>query len=219
MEAFSYSVSHDLRTPLRALAGYSKELLHHLGDQLDEQDRHDLNRIRAASVRMGELIDDLLDLSRITRMEMIKEDVNLSDLAEKIVQEFRNDRPERKWEFVSAPGLIVKGDPKLVRVALENLLGNAWKFTEKRPVAKIELGATTHEGQNAYFVRDNGAGFDMAYAGKLFGAFQRLHDADEFPGTGIGLATVQRIIRRHGGMIWAEAKVDDGATFYFTLPS
>jgi len=218
LEAFSYSVSHDLRTPLRALDGYSKELLENLGGRLDAQNQSDLNRIRAAAARMGQLIDDLLDLSRLARTELAREDINLGAAADKIVQEFQKARPERQAEFVIAPDLNVKGDPKLLQIVLQNLLENAWKFTEKRPVSKIELGATERDGQRVFFVKDNGAGFDMAYVGKLFGAFQRLHDSDEFPGTGIGLATVQRIINRHGGTIWAEAKVGDGAAFYFTLP-
>jgi light-regulated signal transduction histidine kinase (bacteriophytochrome) len=166
---------------------------------------------------MGQLIDDLLGLSRTTRHKMQVEDVNLTELASVVAAEIEQRQPERQVEVAIAPDLVVKGDGKLLRIALENLLGNAWKFTAKQPKARIEFGVTQSEGKPAYFVRDNGAGFDMAFADKLFGAFQRLHQANEFEGTGIGLATVQRIIHRHGGRIWAEGAVGQGATFYFTL--
>jgi light-regulated signal transduction histidine kinase (bacteriophytochrome) len=166
---------------------------------------------------MAELIDDLLTLSRVTRTEMRRETVNLSGLAQTVAAELQKTQPTRQVEFIIAPGITVNGDSGLLRSALENLLGNAWKFTSKHPKARIEFGVMPHEGKPAYFVRDDGAGFDMAYAGKLFGAFQRLHVITEFEGTGIGLATVQRIIHRHGGRVWAEGAVEKGATFYFTL--
>ena len=166
---------------------------------------------------MGQLVDDLLNLSRITRSEMHRKTVDLSALAKKIATELQEAQPERQAEFIIAEKLIAYGDPQLLRIALTNLLGNAWKFTRKRPRARIELGVTKHDGKPVYFVRDDGDGFDMAFVNKLFGAFQRLHSTTEFEGTGIGLATVQRIIHRHGGQIWAEGTVDQGATFYFTF--
>ncbi|MCL4294638.1 MAG: PAS domain S-box protein [Anaerolineae bacterium] len=219
LEAFAYSVSHDLRAPLRGIDGFSQALLEDYADQLDEEGRRYLQRVRAASQRMAELIDDLLTLSRLTRSEMRREPVNLSLLAQAIAAELRKSEPDRRVEFDIAPGLVVTADAPLMRVALENLLGNAWKYTAKHPSARIEVGrlAPVNNGKATYFVRDDGAGFDMAYAGKLFGAFQRLHTPAEFEGTGIGLATVQRIIHRHGGQVWAEGAVDQGATFYFTL--
>jgi len=220
LEAFSYSVSHDLRAPLRGIDGFSRVLEEDFAGKLDETGRSHLQRVRAAAQRMGALIDDMLMLSQVTRKEMRRELVDLSALAESIAAELRKAEPERHAEFRITPGLAAKGDPVLLRAVLENLLGNAWKFTSKRPEATIEFGRIASNGDdNAYFVRDNGAGFDMAYASKLFGAFQRLHAAAEFRGTGIGLATVQRIVRRHGGRAWAEGAVDKGATFYFTLGS
>jgi light-regulated signal transduction histidine kinase (bacteriophytochrome) len=167
---------------------------------------------------MGELIDDLLKLSRVTRSDMIQKDVDLSAVAEKILEDLKASAPRRRVECLITPGLAARGDPELLTVALENLIGNAWKFTAKQPEAKIEFGAADVEGKKAFFIRDNGAGFDMAHSGKLFGVFQRLHDVKDFAGTGIGLATVQRIIYRHRGDIWAQAHVDRGAVFYFTLP-
>ena len=217
LEAFSYSVSHDLRAPLRSIGGFSTILLEKYGSHLDPQGRHYLNRVVAASRRMSELIDDLLQLSRITRSELHRVEVDLSQMAQSLVEELRQGQPERRVEFIIQAGLTVKADPNLMRIALGNLLGNAWKFTGKAPQAKIEFGITEVDGQRAYFVRDNGAGFDMAYSDKLFGAFQRLHAITEFEGTGIGLAIVQRILHRHGGRIWVEAKVDQGAKFYFTV--
>jgi len=217
LEAFSYSVSHDLRAPLRSLDGFSQALLEDCSDRLDAQGKEYLQRVRTASQRMAKLIDDLLDLSRVTRSEMRVESVDLSALARGIAAELQRREPARTMEFEIAPKLVARGDEGLLRVVLENLLGNAWKFTGKRPRARIELGVTQHDGRPAYFVRDDGAGFEMTYAGKLFGAFQRLHGATEFEGTGIGLATVQRIIHRHGGRVWADAAPDRGATFYFTL--
>ena len=218
LEAFSYSVSHDLRAPLRSIDGFSRILLDESHDKLDDQNRNHLQRIRAATQRMGALIDDLLVLSRVTRAEMTDGRVDLSALALSIVGELRNTSPQRRVTAQIQPGLTAVGDAPLLRVVLENLIGNAWKFTGKTQNARIEFGATTDaDGQRIYFVRDNGAGFDMAYADKLFGAFQRLHAMEEFPGTGVGLASVQRIVLRHGGRIWAEAAVGQGATFNFTL--
>jgi light-regulated signal transduction histidine kinase (bacteriophytochrome) len=219
LEAFAYSVSHDLRSPLRSIDGFSQALLDDYADRLDDQGRTHLDRVRAATQRMGQLIDDLLKLSRVTRVEMRHEAVNLSDLGASVAADLRKRQPERDAEVVIQPGLTARGDARLLRVALENLLDNAWKFTGKRPQARIEFGALTRNNELTYFVRDNGAGFDMAFADKLFGAFQRLHAAAEFQGTGIGLATVQRIIHRHGGKVWAEGAVGNGATFYFTLPT
>ncbi len=219
LETFSYSVSHDLRAPLRHIDGFSRALQEDYGDRLDDEGREFLRRVRAASQRMAQLIDDMLMLSRVTRQEIRHEGVNLSALVEDIAADLRQADPERRADFVIAPALAVQGDYRLLRVVLENLLRNAWKFTSTRAHAIIEFGVTEHGGKRAYFVRDNGVGFDMAYAGKLFGAFQRLHTESEFPGTGIGLATVQRIIRRHGGQAWAEGTPDQGATFYFTIPA
>lgn len=217
LESFSYSVSHDLRAPLRGISGFSRVLLARYADRFDAQGKDFLQRVDAASRRMGELIEDLLNLSRITRSEMHQKPVDLSSLAKTIAEELQHSEPGRKVTIVIRDDLKTSGDPRLLRIALENLLGNAWKFTMKRPVATIEFGRIEREGKTIYFVRDDGAGFDMAYADKLFGPFQRLHSLSEFPGTGIGLATVQRIIHRHGGKVWAEGEVEKGATFYFTL--
>lgn len=217
LEAFAYSISHDLRTPLRGIDGFSQVLLEDYGDRLGAEGQKYLQRVRAATQRMGHLIDDLLALSRMTRSEVHFERVNLSQLAQAIAQELHQVEPDRQVEFVIASNLETQADASLIRVALENLFANAWKFTAKHSSARIEFGTITHEGQPAYFVGDDGAGFDMAYANKLFRTFQRLHTPAEFPGTGIGLATVQRIIRRHGGRVWAKGAVEQGATFYFTL--
>ncbi len=221
LETFSYSVSHDLRAPLRGIDGFSQILLEDYADELDEDGKEYLGRVRAASQRMGHLIDGLLGLSRVTRGAMSRERVNLSSLAKEVSEGLREANPEREVEFSAQKGLEAQGDPRLVRAVLENLISNAWKFTEKEPGARVEFGVDeelSHRGRvPVYYVRDNGAGFDMAYVDKLFGAFQRLHGTNEFEGTGIGLATVQRIIHRHGGRIWAEGEVDRGATFYFTL--
>jgi PAS domain S-box-containing protein len=219
LEAFAYSVSHDLRAPLRAIDGFSQAVLEDYGDKLDLEARSHLQRVRAASQRMAELIDGMLSLSRITRSQMRRTAVDLSALAQAAALDLQKTAPARRVEFVIAPRLVVKADADLLRVVLENLLGNAWKFTSKRLQARIEVGAMQRDGETVYFVRDDGAGFDMAYARNLFGAFQRLHTAVEFEGTGIGLATVQRIIHRHGGQVWAEGEVDKGAAFYFTLPT
>ncbi|SFP70273.1 PAS domain S-box-containing protein [Nitrosomonas cryotolerans] len=217
LEAFSYSVSHDLRAPLRAMDGFSRLLLNEYGDRLDDKGRDRLERIRAAAQRMAALIDDLLKLSRVTRTEVKWESVDLTRLTQEVMETLREDEPERVVQFLIEPGLIVQGDARLLRVAITNLLSNAWKFTRYRSEALIEIGCNENEGINTYFIRDNGAGFDMAYADKLFSAFQRLHDASTFPGTGVGLATVQRVISKHGGRIWAESVVDQGTTFYFIL--
>jgi PAS domain S-box-containing protein len=217
LEAFSYSVSHDLRSPLRSIDGFSQALLEDYENKLDKNGKDYLQRLRGASQKMGELIDGILKLSRLTRSEMHKEKINLSALAEEITARLQEDQPERDADFVISKGLIDRGDPQLLRALFENLLGNAWKFTSKREKTRIEFGITKNGGEKTYFINDNGAGFDMTYADKLFGAFQRLHEVSEFPGTGIGLATVQRIINRHGGSIWAEGVVEKGATFYFTL--
>ena len=223
LQTFAYSVSHDLRAPLRGIDGWSLALAEDYGGQLDATGRGYLDTIRAETRRMERLIDDLLLFSRAARWEMRKEVVDLSALARTVTQRLQQAQPGRQIKFEVAPGLGAAGDARLLEIALTNLLGNAAKFTGPRPEAKIEFGCTTEEDPQTqvrhmvFFVRDNGVGFDMAHADKLFGAFQRLHRASEFPGTGIGLATVQRIVHRHGGRIWAEAKVDQGATFYFTL--
>jgi PAS domain S-box-containing protein len=217
LEAFSYSVSHDLRAPLRAIDGFSRILLDKYPERVDAVGQDCLRRVGAATQRLAQLIDDLLKLSRVTLSEMQLGTVDLSALAEVVTTELQQREPQRQVEFVLARGVVARGDPALLRIVLVNLLGNAWKFTGTRAAARIEFGITARNGQTIYFVRDNGAGFDMAYAGKLFEAFQRLHSTKEFPGNGIGLATVQRIVRRHGGQVWAEGAVEQGATFYFTL--
>lgn len=217
LEAFSYSTSHDLRSPLRSIDGFSQALLEDYGDKIDEQARDFLKRIRTATQRMGQLIDDLLKLSRITQTQLTRKETDLSGLARHIIARLKEAEPDRHVELVIAPGLVAKCDKQLITVAFENLISNAWKFTSKLPSARIEFGTAAIEGKPAYFIRDNGAGFDMAYAAKLFMPFQRLHSATEFPGTGIGLAIVSRIIARHGGRIWAEGTTGKGAAFYFTL--
>jgi PAS domain S-box-containing protein len=217
LETFSYSVSHDLRSPLRSIDGFSQALLEDYAESLDETGKDYLSRLRTASQKMGELIDGLLKLSRLTRGEIHQEEVDLSTLVEEITSRLQENEPKRKADFIIRKGLVARGDRELLRALFENLLGNAWKFTSKSEKARIEFGTTKNGRKTTYFINDNGAGFDMAYADKLFGAFQRLHDASEFPGTGIGLATVLRIINRHGGNIWAKGAVNKGATFYFTL--
>jgi signal transduction histidine kinase len=220
LETFSYAVSHDLRAPLRHIDGFTQALLEECADRLDENGQNYLNRICNATKRMGQLIEDLLGLSRTTRLPVTRDQANLSLITREIVSELQSGVPGRQTDFVIPEELSAHGDPRLLRVVLENLLSNAWKYTSKSSQVRIEIGSmTTPEGRTAYYVRDNGAGFDMAYAGKLFGVFQRLHADKEFPGTGVGLATVQRIIHKHGGRIWAEAAVNQGATFYFTLGS
>lgn len=217
LETFSYSVAHDLRAPLRAIDGFSQLLLADYAEKLDETGRDYLNRVRSGSRRMSVLIDDLLNLSRITRSVLLAEDVDLSALAAGVGDELAKESPERRVEFIVAPGLKTRGDPNLLRAALVNLLDNAWKYTSKHATARVEFGALQKDGEKVYFVRDDGAGFDMTLAKRLFEPFTRLHAAAEFEGTGIGLATVQRIITRHGGRIWAESAVERGAVFYFTL--
>jgi signal transduction histidine kinase len=215
--AFAYSVSHDLRAPLRSIDGFSQILLEDKGEALGEDGRGHLDRVRAAATRMGNLIDDMLLLSRLTRDDMRPQSVDLTALARVVVDELRAREPERKVEFESNGALPAKGDERLLRIALTNLLGNSWKFTRQQDPAHISFGGEVRDGQALFFVRDNGVGFDMRYAQKLFGAFQRLHSTKEFEGSGIGLATVQRIIHRHGGRVWAESEVGKGTTFYFTL--
>jgi PAS domain S-box-containing protein len=219
MEAFAYSVSHDLRVPLKSIDGFSQALLENYADQLDEKGQNYLQRVRVAATRMQDLTEALLLLSRLTRAELQVGRVDLSALAEGIAAELQRMEPDREVEFVIEPGLVERGDERLLSIALENLLANSWKFSSKHPRARIEFGLANRSFERqVYFVRDDGAGFDMNYSSKLFGAFQRLHTESEFEGTGIGLAIVQRIIRRHGGVIWAEAAVEKGATFFFSLP-
>lgn len=218
LEAFSYSVSHDLRAPLRSIDGFSQALFEDAAERLEPKDKAHLQRVRAAAQRMGELIDDLLELSRVGRAELRRERVSLSEIGHAVAGDLRRSTPERQIDLTIQSGLVVDGDCRLVRIVIENLLGNAWKFTRNVAPAKIELGAVPGDGDTAYFVRDNGAGFDMTYVDKLFRPFQRLHGEAEFPGTGIGLATVRRIIDRHGGRAWAKGAVGGGATVYFTLP-
>lgn len=217
LEAFSYSVSHDLRAPLRGIDGWSLALLEDNAPQLDEQGRIYIKTIRSETQRMGELIDDLLQLSRVARAELSARRVDLSSLSLRIVERLNNEILPRKVTVVVQPDLSVYCDTNLMEIVLTNLLGNAFKFTGKTVNPVIEFGQSMMNGEKTFFIRDNGAGFDMTYAGKLFGAFQRMHKATDFPGTGVGLAIVQRIIHRHGGRIWAEAEVDRGAVFYFTV--
>jgi light-regulated signal transduction histidine kinase (bacteriophytochrome) len=217
LEAFAYAVSHDLRAPLRSMSGFSQILQETAAPGLDEKSRHYLQRIHDASLRMSGLIEDLLNLSRIGRSELTARPISLSQVAMEAAAAVRERHPGRDVQLDIAPGLEVNADPRLLRIALENLLGNAWKYTSRAPHAQVSVGVQTDENGQAYFVRDNGVGFDMKYADKLFVPFQRLHPEAEFPGSGIGLVTVQRIIARHGGRIWADARPDAGATFYFTL--
>jgi PAS domain S-box-containing protein len=217
LESFASSVSHDLRAPLRGIDGWTQAALEDCGPQLDDRGRTYLKRVRSETQRMAELIDGLLELSRVTRAPMKRETVDLTAMVQELEASLRAAQPERAVDFVVAPAMVAMGDAVLLRAVLQNLLGNAWKFTGKRPRARIEVGCTSEPGRTVYHVRDDGAGFDMRYAGKLFAPFQRLHSMEEFPGTGIGLATVQRIIHRHGGKVWAKAEVNQGATFYFTL--
>ncbi len=217
LDAFAYSVSHDLRAPLRSIDGFSQVLLEDYGAGLDEAGRDSLQRVRAASQRMATLIDDLLKLARVTRTEMRTERVDLSGMARELVLDIQRTTPDRQVEFAIAPGLEAQGDSRLLRVVLDNLLRNGWKYTGKQPQPRVEFTAMDENGGRVFVIKDNGAGFDMKYADKLFGVFQRLHSTAEFEGTGVGLATVRRIINRHGGRIWAEGIVDQGATFYFTL--
>ncbi len=219
LEAFSYSVSHDLRAPLRSIDGFSAALLEGYADKLDAKGQEHLARVRAAARRMGHLIDDLLQLSKVGRAELRRQRVDLSGLAETVAAELRQANPERLVRTLIPPGVAAEGDHRLLRIVLENLLGNAWTFSADEAEAVIEFGVAHPEGVATYFVRDNGAGFDMAYAERLFTPFQRLHLQSQFPGTGIGLATVHRIVDRHGGRVWAESVIDQGATFLWTLPA
>jgi PAS domain S-box-containing protein len=217
LESFSYSVSHDLRAPLRGIAGFAEILVKNHADRLDDRARDYLGRVQAATHRMGELIDDLLKLSRVSRDEMRRETVDLSAIARDVLARLQQDAPERRVETAVEDGLVAEGDARLLRVVLENLLGNAWKFTARTPGARISFSADEQDGIRCFAVGDNGAGFDMRYADKLFGPFQRLHRVSEFPGTGIGLATVQRVLIRHGGRIWAQAEPGRGAIFRFVV--
>jgi PAS domain S-box-containing protein len=217
LEAFSYSVSHDLRAPLRSIDGFSHVILEDYGDQIHPEARNYLIRVRNAAQRMASLIDDLLKLARITRSPLQVRFINISKVVEQIARELKEQQPERNVDFSIMPDLMVEGDPHLLHAALENLVSNAWKFTSKKETARIEFGQLKRAKDRTFFVRDNGSGFNMAYVDKLFGVFQRLHAVTDFPGTGVGLATVQRIIKIHGGTIWAEGEEGKGATFYFTL--
>jgi two-component system, NtrC family, sensor kinase len=217
LDAFSYSVAHDLRAPLRSIDGFSQALLEDYADKIDDEGRRYLRYVRESAQQMAELIDNLLSLSRITRSELAPEPLDLGAIARDVAERLRRRDPQRRVELVVADGLAAEGDARLLAVVFDNLLGNAWKFSGKRADARIEVGAAEVDGRRAFFVRDNGAGFDMAYGAKLFGVFQRLHSTAEFEGTGIGLATVQRIVHRHGGRIWAEGEVGRGACFFFTL--
>lgn len=217
LESFSYSVSHDLRAPLRAIHGFSHMLLEDYSEKIDERGQGYLRRLTDSAGRMGQLIDDLLGLARVGRAEIVRTNVDLSELARRVVGRLRESAPERQVDVAIEDNVRAFGDQGLLAVILENLLGNAWKFTAKRERAEIAFGIESREGPLTYFVRDNGAGFDMAYAAKLFGAFQRLHAKTDFDGTGIGLATVQRVVHRHGGRVWADGNVGIGATFRFTL--
>ncbi len=217
LESFSYSISHDLRAPLRSIDGFSQALLEDYSGKLDPTAQEHLQRVRRAAQRMSILIDDMLNLSRVNRGAMRREKLDLSAVANSIAADLQETEPDRRVEFVIEGGIHVVGDSRLLQAAMENLLRNSWKYTSAHPSARIEFGKSQQNGKHSFFVRDDGAGFDPRYADRLFAAFQRLHSASEFPGTGIGLATVQRIIHRHGGEIWAEGAVEKGATFYFTL--
>ncbi|MFZ0694566.1 MAG: ATP-binding protein, partial [Alphaproteobacteria bacterium] len=217
LEAFSHSVSHDLRAPLHSIDGFSLALLEDCGDKLGEEARGYLRKVRDSAQYMGRLIDDLLALAHVTKAEIQHEPVDLSKLATEAIDRLKKADPNRNCEVVIAENLVEDGDARLLGIVIDNLLGNAWKFTSKRPISRIDFGHAVEAGKSFYFVRDNGAGFDMAYSDKLFEVCQRLHAPEEFEGTGIGLATVQRIIRRHGGRTWAVGEVDKGATFYFSL--
>ena len=217
LESFSYAVSHDLRAPLRRIEAFSRAMLESQHERLDADGRRFFGRIREASRQMSQLIDDVLHLSKVSRAELRQQEVDLSALATAILERLREAEPDRVVETRIRPGVVVSGDGQLLRIALTNLLENAWKFTARQPEASIEFGLSSLAGESTYFVRDNGAGFDMAHADRLFGPFQRLHLATEFPGSGIGLATVRRIMHRMGGRVWAEGLVGRGATFHFTL--
>jgi PAS domain S-box-containing protein len=217
LEAFSYSLAHDLRTPLRGISGFSAVLASNSADKLDATGLDYLRRIQSATRRMGDLMDDLLELAHASRVKLQRQDVDLSGIASLLAAELRDTDPKRRVEFIITPGIVASADPGLMRICLNNLLGNAWKFTSKKEYATIEFGRTAAAGTEAFCVRDNGIGFDPAFSGKLFGQFQRLHTESEYAGTGIGLAIVARVVRRHGGRVWAEGSVNQGAAFYFTL--
>ena len=218
LESYSYSIAHDLRGPLRTITAFSQILLEDADSRLNKNEKDYLDRIIHAGLFMAELIDDILELSRLTRMGIKYGDVDLSLIAEECLYTLQSGEPGRKVIVDIEKGLAAKGDAKLIRIVLQNLLGNAWKFTRDRECPEIKLGAMNSDHKKVFYVKDNGVGFDMKYAKKIFGIFQRLHTRDEFEGTGIGLASVERIISRHGGKIWVEAKSNEGATFYFTLP-
>jgi len=217
LDSFSHSVSHDLRAPLRVVDGFANIVLEDYGEQLDDLGREHLKRIIAAGTRMNAMIDTLLSLSRMTSREIECERVDLSRLARELADELRAQDPARTTGFVLADGLVCDGDRTLLRLVLQNLMGNAWKFSAKVAQPRVEFGSRAENGKPVYFVRDNGAGFDMRFAEKMFGLFQRFHSSNEFPGTGVGLATVQRIVRKDGGRIWADSQPGQGATFFFTL--
>ncbi|HEV8657012.1 MAG TPA: ATP-binding protein [Thermoanaerobaculia bacterium] len=217
LAAFAYSVSHDLRAPLRTIDGFSEALVEDYRDKLDDQGVDYLNRVRGAAERMELLIKTFTELSQISRGELRREPVDLSEIAESIATELKTTDPARSVKFSIQPGLIVQGDPRLLKIALEHLLGNAWKFTSKHPVASIEVGSEQLNGHRTVYVRDDGAGFDPAFADKMFAPFQRIHPASEFEGTGIGLAIVQRIIHRHEGKVWAIGRVEEGTTIYISM--
>lgn len=219
LEAFSYSVSHDLRAPLRTISAFTQALAEDLRYQLDDKSRDHLRRVLAAAARMNDLIDALLELSRISRQPLGRHKVDISAVADAVVDELRRRDVTRKLGATIQPGLVAEADGRLVRILFDNLIGNAWKFTAKVPNPHVEIGAEQRGSETVFFVRDNGAGFDMAYVERLFTPFQRLHSDRDFAGTGIGLATAKRIIERHGGRIWAESKPGAGASFYFTLPA
>jgi light-regulated signal transduction histidine kinase (bacteriophytochrome) len=217
LEAFSYSVSHDLRAPLRSIDGFSQVLIDQFSEALGDDGKKYLRRIRDSAQRMARLIDDLLSLARVTRSDIRRVDVDLSEVAQGIAERLRAASPQRDGVFMIEEGMHARGDASLLSVLLENLIGNAWKFTSKRTRAEIAFRCEKRDGEPTFIVTDNGAGFDMAYSAKLFVTFQRLHADKEFEGTGIGLATVQRVVQRHGGRVWAEGQPDRGATVYFTL--
>jgi light-regulated signal transduction histidine kinase (bacteriophytochrome) len=219
LEAFSYSVSHDLRAPLRTISAFTQALAEDLRHQLDDKAKDHLRRVLAAAARMSDLIDALLELSRISRSQLGRHKVDLSSTAQSVVEELRRRDVSRKLGATIAPDLTVDADGRLMRILFDNLIGNAWKFTMNMPNPHVEIGSERREGEQVFFVRDNGAGFDMQYADRLFTPFQRLHSEREYAGTGIGLATVRRIVERHGGRIWAEGAPEKGATFYFTIPA
>jgi light-regulated signal transduction histidine kinase (bacteriophytochrome) len=217
LETFSYSVSHDLRAPLRSIDGFSQALLEDYASKLDKQGEEYLHRVRNATKRMEQLIDDMLRLSRLTRTEMTIETVDLGKIANTVINELKKTDPSRNYKFKTQKNILTDGDANLLSILLENLLGNAWKFTKKCKQTEIEFGKKQQDKETVFFIRDNGAGFNMKYADKLFIPFQRLHDDAEYPGTGIGLGIVARIVNRHGGRIWVESEENKGTTFFFTL--